>query len=378
MDKKESINFQMVGCQKWKPVVVILIIYFVMAVLNLLFKKILDEGKSHLVIVTYRLTTAAIFLMPIAYFYERRKGLNVKLTPPILCYLFVSALIGATLTQYLFLLGIQCTSAAFATAFVNMTPVFTFLLAILLGQESVNFKSTGKIAKVLGSLICIGGVLLLILYRGIPLNKATYSRTSLYNANNLSMFGKIDSKHRWILGSIFLVLSILCWSGWFLLQSRIGKRYPCKYMSTALMSAFGAVQSAILCFAINRNISVWIFTGKLQIFTVLAAGVLGSGLCYVGISWCVEQRGPVFTSAFSPSIQIYIAIMDLSFFHEQIYLGSVIGSILIICGLYILLWGKSREASQENIIKLAEAVQCNESSATAIGIIHVTSSGCPS
>uniref|UniRef100_A0A803KZW8 EamA domain-containing protein n=1 Tax=Chenopodium quinoa TaxID=63459 RepID=A0A803KZW8_CHEQI len=593
----------MVRCQKWKPVVVILIIYFVMAVLNLLFKKILDEGKSHLVIVTYRLTTAAIFLMPIAYFRERRRGLNVKLTTPILCYLFISALIGATLTQYLFLLGIQCTSAAFATAFSNMTPVFTFLLAVLLGQESVNFKSTGKIAKVLGSIICIGGVLLMILYRGIPLNKATHSRTSLYNANNLSMFGKIDDKHRWILGSIFLVLSILCWSGWFLIQSSIGKRYPCKYTSTALMSAFGAVQSAILCFAINRNMSVWIFTGKLQILTVLAAvilnillkkildegtnqlviityrltsasiflapiayfcerqsgvklttsilcytffsaligatltqylfllgtqytsavfasafanmspvftfllalplgqekvnlrskygiakvlgsltciggaillilyrgiplstyhakhlstpsksgskekwilgsifllssavcwsgwfliqskigkkypfkysstalmssfgavqsailcfainrditiwilrgklqiftvlfaGISGSGLCYVGMSWCVEQKGPVFTAAFSPFIPIFVTIMDFAFFHEQIYLGSVIGSIMVICGLYMLLWGKSNEV-QHNVNRPAEAVECHGNSATALNTIRVSS-----
>lgn len=70
-NERGSINFQMSGCQKWKPVVVILAVYFVMAVLNFLFKKILDKGKSHLVIITYRLTTAAIFLMPVAYFHER-------------------------------------------------------------------------------------------------------------------------------------------------------------------------------------------------------------------------------------------------------------------------------------------------------------------
>jgi hypothetical protein len=61
----------MAGFQKWKPVIVILSVYFVMACLNLLFKKILDEGISHLVIVTYRLATAAVFLTPFVYFYER-------------------------------------------------------------------------------------------------------------------------------------------------------------------------------------------------------------------------------------------------------------------------------------------------------------------
>lgn len=86
-----------------------------------------------------------------------------------------------TLTQYLFLLGMQCTSAAFASAFINMNPVFTFLLAIPLRQESVNFQSTRKIAKVLGSLICMGGAVVLIVYRGTPLNKTTYSKSPSYN-----------------------------------------------------------------------------------------------------------------------------------------------------------------------------------------------------
>ncbi|CAO2835365.1 unnamed protein product [Amaranthus hypochondriacus] len=370
----------MAGFQKWKPVIVILSVYFVMACLNLLFKKVLDEGISHLVIVTYRLATAAVFLTPFVYFYERRRGVNVQLTATILCYLFLSALIGATLTQYLVLIGIQCTSAAFASAFVNLTPVFTFLLALPIRQESVNLRSTGGKAKVLGSLICTGGVLVLILYRGIPLTKSTYSeKFSRDVSNNLSLVATSGDKQKWIVGSVFLVLSIMCWSCWFLIQSRIGKIYPCKYSSTALMCAIGAVQSAILCFLTNRNYSIWIFRGTLPIFTVLFAGVFGSGLCYVGMSWCVEQKGPVFTSAFSPSLQIFVAIMDVAFFHEQIYLGSVIGAILVICGLYILLWGKSKETSDNSSFnKPAEAVHCTGISTNAIDILHVTNSRCPS
>ncbi|XP_057531825.1 WAT1-related protein At3g30340-like [Amaranthus tricolor] len=366
----------MAGFQKWKPVVVILSLYFVMACLNLLFKKILDEGMSQLVIVTYRLATGAVFLMPVAYFFERKRGVNVQLSRSILCHLFLSALIGATLAQYLVLLGIQCTSAAFASAFINLTPVFTFLIALLIRQESVNLRSTGGKAKVLGSLICTGGVLLLILYKGIPLNNAIHSEKSSNDGSNNSSITMIGDKHKWILGSVFLVLGNLSWSCWFLIQSRISKIYPYKYSSTALMSAIGAVQSAILCFSTNRKFSIWVLKGTLQIFTVLSAGLFGSGLCYVGMSWCVEQKGPVFTSAFSPSIPIFTAIMDVAIFHEQIYLGSVIGAILVICGLYILLWGKSRETSDNNSFnKPAEAAHCTGISTNAIDIPHATNSG---
>ncbi|KAK9713658.1 hypothetical protein RND81_06G042700 [Saponaria officinalis] len=308
-----------VTCQKCKPVVVILAVYFVMAVLNILFKKVVDEGKNELVIVTYRLTVGALFLTPVAYFFERKSVF--KLTTPILFYLFFSALLGATLTQYLFLIGIQYTDAAYSTAFTNITPVLTFLLALPLRQENVNLRSKSGIAKVSGSLICIGGVILLILYRGFPLNHAEMLS---HHTNTSNIAAKVNRQRNWILGSVFLVLSVLSWAAWFLIQARIGKIYPCKYKSTTVMSAFGAVQSGILSFAINRDVSLWFLSGKLQIFTVLLAGVFGSGLCYVGISWCVEQRGPVFTAAFTPFIQIFVMILDLTFFHEQIYFGRFV------------------------------------------------------
>ncbi|RZC69454.1 hypothetical protein C5167_032558 [Papaver somniferum] len=77
---------------------------------------------------------------------------------------------------------------------------------------------------------------------------------------------------------------------------------------------------------------------------ILVQGIVGTRLSYVGMEYCVKKRGPVFTAAFSPLIQIVVAIFDFSILHEQLHLGSVLGSILVILGLYILLWGKSKEA----------------------------------
>ncbi|KAH9627011.1 hypothetical protein KSS87_020662, partial [Heliosperma pusillum] len=103
------------------------------------------------------------------------------------------------------------------TAFTNIAPIFTFLLALPLRRENVNLRSKGGIAKVSGSLICIGGVVLMIFYRGFPLNHTGMSPTSYHNAHNSN-----DWRRNWIVGSLFLVLSILCWSGWFLIQAKIG------------------------------------------------------------------------------------------------------------------------------------------------------------
>ncbi|KAL8138388.1 hypothetical protein V2J09_004389 [Rumex salicifolius] len=297
--------------RNWKPVLVILLINFIFAISNVLLKAALAEGLNHLVIVTYRQTASALFLGPLAYCLER-----------------------ATITQYLYLMGLQLTSVTFSSAFINMMPVCTFLMALLFRQEKLKVKSISGKAKITGSVVCVGGIVLLALYRGFPLSRCGRSQGSGSGSKKSS--GDM-------LGSILYTTSIIMWSSWFLIQGKVCKIYPSKYSSTAILSSFSAVQSAVLCVALNRDITIWVLHGKLQITSVLFSGIVLSGLCYVGMAWCVEQKGAVFTAAFSPFMQIFVSFFDLTFLHEQIFFGSIVGSVLVGAGLYILLWGKSKE-----------------------------------
>ncbi|XP_011039732.1 PREDICTED: WAT1-related protein At3g30340-like [Populus euphratica] len=321
---------------QWKPVVGMLVISFAFAIVNLLLKKMIDQGTNNMVIATYRLSSSATFLAPIAYFWERKS--RPKLTASIFCHLFLGAFIGLTLTQYLFLLGLEYISVTFSCAFLNTVPVNTFILALLFRLEKLNMSSKAGRAKVLGTFICMGGAVLLILYKGIPLTNPSSEATT----TDILISGK--KKRSWVAGSILSLAGCFMWSAWFLMQAKISKIYPCQYSSTAIMSFFGAIQSAALSLILKRKFSMWILKSKLEIISVLNAGIIGSGLCYVGMSWCIKQRGPVFTSAFTPFIQIFAAMFDFSILHEQIYLGSVLGSIAVTLGLYILLWGKRTEA----------------------------------
>ncbi|XP_062157371.1 WAT1-related protein At3g30340-like [Alnus glutinosa] len=340
---------------EWKPVAAMVAVNFALAMVNLLLKKVLNEGTNQLIIVTYRQSISAIFLGPIAYFWKRKS--RPELTACILCQLFFSALIGVTLTQYLFLLGLQYTSATFSCAFINMVPVNTFLLSLPFGLEKVNMKSKCGRAKVLGTVVCIGGALLLTLYKGTPLNHPHSRATTQINNHSKT--------ERWAIGSILNAAGCLLWSSWFLIQAKIGKRYPCQYTSTAILNLFGAIQSAILSLIVERNLGMWVLKGKLEILTVIYAGMVGSGLCYVAMSWCVKHRGPLFTSAFTPLIELFVAIFDFSILHEQIYLGSILGSILVVIGMYILLWGKSNEKQGQTA---EEDADCN----TVSKVIPVT------
>ncbi|KAK6790702.1 hypothetical protein RDI58_009783 [Solanum bulbocastanum] len=321
--------------EKWKAVSAMIVVEFALAVVNALFKKVLNRGMNQLVITTYRFSISTIILTPIACFLESLpfcRSFISNLTGRVVCSLFFSALLGGTLTQYFFLIGLKYTSTTFSCAFINMVPINTFIMSLLLRQENINMKCKSGRAKALGTLCCLGGALILTLYKGMPLMNQSAPEAEV-NHNIKS----------WIVGSSFLFAGSLVWSSWFLIQARIGKDYPYQYSSTAIMSFLGAIQSAILSLVIDRNTSTWFLKGTLEISTVIYAGMVGSGLCYVVMSWCVKQKGAVFTSAFSPLIQIFAAVIDISILHEQIHLGSILGSILVIIGLYILLWGKSKD-----------------------------------
>ncbi|KAL4385376.1 hypothetical protein GQ457_15G011560 [Hibiscus cannabinus] len=383
------------SCNEWYPFIVMIAIDFSFAVVNILLKKVLEDGMNHLVLITFRLSISTIFLAPIGYFWERNS--RPKLTPRILCYLFFSAIVGASLTQYFFLLGIQYTSATFACAFVNMVPVITFIMALPFRIETVNLKSKSGRAKILGSVICVGGALLLTLYKGRPLFEHSHTMApTIAHAVKLSSSRRAE---RWTIGCLALIVGTLLWSSWFIIQSYVGRRYPCQFSSTAIMSFFGAIQSAALSLLINRDLSMWVLKGKVEIITVLYAvsmvflvlalqiliewqqgvgeGMVGSGLSYVGMAWCVKKRGPVFTAAFSPLVQILAAMLDIPILHEQLNLGSLLGSIVVIIGLYILLWGKNREMQNcaSTIAQQAKEIREQE---TQLPVITVScDSSCP-
>ncbi|KAJ6752390.1 hypothetical protein OIU85_002787 [Salix viminalis] len=315
------------SCDEWKPFMAMITIDFAFSIVNILLKKVLDEGINHLVLITYRLLISAIFLGPIGYFRER--GSRPKLTFRILCYLFLSAIVGASLTQYSFLIGIQYTSASFACAFINMVPVVTFIMALPFKMETVHIKSnTGK-AKVLGALVCVSGAMVLTLYRGAPLFNNSPSQAVTRAMDHSLKLSLSKRAERWTLGCIALLVG------------------------TLLCQLFYALST-------ERSLSIWVLKGKTEIITVLYAGMIGSGLCNVGMAWCVQKRGPVFTAAFSPLVQIMAAILDVPILHEELYLGSVLGSIFVMIGLYILLWGKSKEMKNHATRVAQEAEETKE------------------
>ncbi|KAK9947004.1 hypothetical protein M0R45_012441 [Rubus argutus] len=246
----------------------------------------LNMGISKLVFPVYRNIIALLLLLPFAYFLEKKDRPAITLN--FLVQFFFLALIGITANQGFYLLGLDNTSPTFASAIQNSVPAITFLMAALLRIEQVRLNRKDGVAKVVGTIFCVAGASVITLYKG----PAIYSPTP-----------------------------------------------PLQMMMMSSASSSFIIIAAIF----ERDSQAWIFHNGGEVFSILYAGVVASGIAFAVQIWCIDRGGPVFVAVYQPVQTLVVAIMASVALGEEFYLGGIIGAVLIIVGLYLVLWGKSEE-----------------------------------
>ncbi|KAL9273159.1 WAT1-related protein, partial [Drosera capensis] len=251
--------------------------------LIILSKQALSSGMSSFVFVTYSNALAA-------------------LRPPISLWLlggfFLLGLLGS-LAQIFGYVGINYSSPTLGTAMLNLVPGFTFLLAIVFRMEKLDWKSFIFVAKSAGTIISVAGALVVTLYQGPSLLRASSAHSHHLNHH------KQNSK--WVLGGLFLVMDCVMASGWLILQAPILRKYPAELIVVFFYCFFVTIQCGIVTLCVERDISAWSLKPKIRLISILYSAVFGSAF-QVGVSsWCLQRKGPVFVSMFKP-VGVAIAV----------------------------------------------------------------------
>uniref|UniRef100_A0A0E0LXZ9 WAT1-related protein n=1 Tax=Oryza punctata TaxID=4537 RepID=A0A0E0LXZ9_ORYPU len=316
----------------------------------------LNMGISKLVFPVYRNIIALILLVPFAYFLEKKD--RPQLTLNFVVQFFLLALCGITANQGFYLLGLDNTSPTFASAIQNSVPAITFAMAAALRIERVRLDRRDGVAKVLGTLACVAGASVITLYKG-PTIFGPKLQDAVAEVPAIAGEGK-----NWTLGCVYLIGHCLSWSGWLVLQAPVLKKYPARLSVTSYTCFFGVIQFLIIAAFMERDADAWAFHSGSELFTILYAGFIASGVAFAVQIWCIDRGGPVFVAVYQPVQTLVVAIMASLTLGEKFYLGGIIGAVFIIAGLYLVLWGKSQERA-----RLAKEASAAATIATADRII---------
>lgn len=312
-----------------------------------------NEGMSTSVFVFYRHATAILFLVPIAFVLER------KTAPPLsykVCLkLFAHAFYGISGAINIYCLGLKYASATASSAIFNLLPVVAFFLALLLGMEFLNLKRFHGIAKVSGIVFCIAGVIVLAFYQGPELKPPNHYR--LFHHLSSTHDVAAHSKTSWVLGIFLTTLSTSSWALWTVLQGPMLEAYPSKLLNTTLQMIFATIQSFFIALAVERDFSRWKLGLDAGLVAVLYSGILLSGVGYYMQVWVIDKSGPVFLAMTMPITLLVTIALSSFLLGESVSLGSVTSGVIMVGGLYCVLWAKRSEQIAASKQKLAAPVQ---------------------
>ncbi|PIA40428.1 hypothetical protein AQUCO_02500255v1 [Aquilegia coerulea] len=197
-------------------------------------------------------------------------------------------------------------------------------------MEKLDIRSRSSQAKTVGTIVSITGAIIVTLYKGQPVIVA--QSQSLHS-----------SQSNWLIGGALLAADWLLMSIWNIVMAAIVKDYPAELTITFFYCFFVTILSAIFTLIAERDLSVWRLRSDVERTAVVYSAIFGSVVSTNIHAWCLRIKGPIYVSIFKPFGIVIAVIMSVVLLGETLYIGSVIGSIVISTGFYAVIWGKSTE-----------------------------------
>ncbi|KAL9336105.1 hypothetical protein Peur_070593 [Populus x canadensis] len=349
--------------QRSKPYIAMISLQFGYAGMNIITKVSLNRGMSHYVLVVYRHAFATAVIAPFAIILERK--VRPKITLPIFMQMFVLGLLGPVIDQNFYYAGLKFTSPTFSCAMSNMLPAMTFVMAVLCRMEIVDIKKVRCQAKVIGTIVTVAGAMLMTLYKGNVINLIWSEHVHTHSSSVPE-----TSNKDWIKGSILLIIATFAWASFFILQTVTLTRYSAHLSLTAIVCFLGTLQSIAVTFVMEHKPSAWTIGWDMNLLAAAYAGIVSSSISYYVQGLVMQKTGPVFVTAFSPLMMIIVAIMGSFILAENIYVGGVLGAILIVAGLYAVLWGKHKEQKEKEAEIIPGPIKENGENGDTTGMIQ--------
>ncbi|KAL9992484.1 putative EamA domain-containing protein [Helianthus debilis subsp. tardiflorus] len=337
------------------------------AINGVIVKSALNKGLNPCTFSVYRNIAAVVVFGPFAYYFER--NMRPKMTLSVFLKIMLLAQLEPVMDQILYYTGMKYTTATFAIAMCNIIPALTFFMAwifryvhatkylnnnICLGiininiinvnrLEKVNIKKRHSQAKIIGTLVTVGGAMIMTLVNGV-LIPLPWTHMSRVHPPVAPVALSYEDHRNMIKGAIMITIGCFFWAGFFILQAVTLKSYPAQLSLTSLICMMGALQGTVTTLVIERaRRDIWSINWDAKLFATLYSGIVRSGASYYVSGLIMKIKGPFFVTAFNPFGMVMVVIMSSFTLGEQINVGRIVGAIIIVIGLYLIIWGKSKD-----------------------------------
>ncbi|KAM3761513.1 hypothetical protein ACB098_01G273700 [Castanea mollissima] len=282
-------------------------------VLNILFKAASLRGLSYYAFNVYSYALSTLLLLPLAFIIFLRTTELPTFKLSVVYRILLLGVLGSV-AQVCGYKGIEYSSATLASAISNLTPAFTFILALTFRMENLALRSSSTQAKIMGTIVSISGAMVVVLYEG----------------------------------GLLLAVEYLLFSMWYIVQTQVMRIYPSELIVVFLYNLCATVISAPVSLLVDKNLSGWRLWPGIALVAIVYSG-FASAFSNIVHTWGLHLKGPLYISIFRPLSIAIAAAIGVIFLGDALYLGSVVGAIIISIGFYAVLWGKAKEAEEEEM-----------------------------
>ncbi|KAK1415720.1 hypothetical protein QVD17_31505 [Tagetes erecta] len=289
-------------------------------------KKAIQTGMHNLVYIFYTNAITSFILLPLAFFNYRSS------TRPTLTISVAGGFLGlgilGFIMQVIAYVGIAYASATEATAILNLVPGFISLFAVIFGLEKLG---NGGLAKIIGTLVSVIGAIIATLYTGPTIITPRLSSIDTQQSSDV------------VLGGLIMLVDSVLSALFIIAQALILKKYSAVLIVVLGYGSTITLLSLLASMILEHDLNLFNIQSKTRLLAILYSGLFGSGFQITILLWCLKMKGPLFVAIFQPLGIVIAAILGVLFLGDGLYLGCVIGSVIIVVGFYGVMWGKSKE-----------------------------------
>ena len=266
---------------------------------NYIAGKVALREFSPLMLAGLRIGFAGVIMLPV-YLWRREPFPRGRRS---ITYLLVLGLLGVTLNQLFFVIGLSRTSVAHSSLIIGLTPILVLILACVRGLERMTVRKAGGLA------IALAGVAVL----------RAFDRGDVISVT-------------W-LGDFFTFLTALCFALFTVFGKEVTHEYSSVTVNTFAYVAGGLALLPVTLWEATRQSVAHVSTGAwlAAIYMALFPSVVAYLIYYYALQRIAASR----VSAFSYLQPVFASAMGVTLLNEHLGAPVIAGGLVILSGVYL-------------------------------------------